>query len=113
MKTANIPANAKPLEKPNEYGIYPDGRKSMLRKQWEEITGITDPNVKTQVLIDKINGNDEYLKTRLRHALTEMENCLTLPGLTEIKNRYPELHNNQAFIAAGKLCQQNITDLKI
>lgn len=98
--------------------------KSPLRTAYEnevlslrpDITQSELDAMSNDALIDIINKDagrtEEQLKRELKRALNEFENCLTLAGLEEIRKKYSQLHNNNAFNKAYGICQDNITNLK-
>lgn len=97
----------------------------ILRSHWINIvktlnTGKTDAEIEamtTTELIDIINAHDtkitKSIQAGLSAALNDFENCLTIPGLDDIYNKYPHLRKNSAFKKAYEICKHNLNSLKI
>jgi hypothetical protein len=97
----------------------------ILRANWINIvkalnTGKTDAEIEAMpndALIDIINAHDtvtaEQLKASLHNALNDFEDCLTIQAIDNIYNKYPQLHNNSAFLKAYQICKDNFLNPKL
>jgi predicted HAD superfamily phosphohydrolase len=93
--------------------------KSPYRKYTEEYAKELGIEVNDTDTIDQLrekiniaeNYRNEKLHIRLRYALTEIENCLTPPGLDEIFERYTDLQENKTFLNGLDKAKENLTKI--